>query len=48
MEILRRTIPSLNSLAVFEAAGRLESFSAAARELGVSQAAVSYAIARLE
>ena len=48
MEILRRTIPSLNSLAVFEAAGRLESFSAAARELGISQAAVSYAVGRLE
>ncbi len=48
MEILRRSVPSLNALAVFEAAGRLASFSAAARELGVSQAAVSYAIARLE
>ncbi|HEX4847493.1 MAG TPA: LysR substrate-binding domain-containing protein [Novosphingobium sp.] len=46
--MLRRSIPSLNSLTVFEAAGRLASFSAAARELGVSQAAVSYAIARLE
>lgn len=48
MDNLRRLLPSLNSLAVFEAAGRLASFSQAARELGISQAAVSYAIARLE
>lgn len=48
MEGLRRLLPSLNGLAVFEAAGRLASFSAAARELGMTQAAVSYAIARLE
>ncbi len=48
MENLRHLLPSLNSLVVFEAAGRLSSFSAAARELGMTQAAVSYAIARLE
>lgn len=48
MEPLRRLLPSLGSLVVFEAAGRLSSFSAAGRELGMSQAAVSYAIARLE
>jgi DNA-binding transcriptional LysR family regulator len=48
METLRRLIPSVNGLVVFEAAGRLESFSAAARELGMTQAAVSYAINRLE
>lgn len=48
METLRQLLPSLNSLVVFEAAGRLGSFSAAARELGMTQAAVSYAIARLE
>jgi DNA-binding transcriptional LysR family regulator len=48
MESLRRLLPSLGSLVVFEAAGRLSSFSAAGRELGMSQAAVSYAIARLE
>ena len=33
---------------VFEAAGRLSSFTAAARELGMTQAAVSYAVRRLE
>ena len=48
METLRQLLPSLNSLVVFEAAGRLASFSAAARELRMTQAAVSYAIARLE
>ena len=48
METLRRLVPSLNTLVVFEVAGRLASFSAAARELGMSQAAVSYAIGRLE
>lgn len=48
METLRQLVPSLNSLVVFEAAGRLTSFSAAARELRMTQAAVSYAIARLE
>ncbi|MEY4697698.1 MAG: hypothetical protein RIT14_2126 [Pseudomonadota bacterium] len=48
METLRSLLPSLNSLVVFEAAGRLSSFTAAARELGMTQAAVSYAVARLE
>lgn len=48
METLRSLIPSINSLVVFEAAGRLNSFTAAARELHMTQAAVSYAIARLE
>ncbi len=48
MEALRRLLPSLNGLVVFEAAGRLSSFSAAGRELGMTQAAVSYAIGRLE
>jgi DNA-binding transcriptional LysR family regulator len=48
METLRRLVPSVNSLVAFEAAGRLASFSAAARELGMTQAAVSYAIGRLE
>lgn len=48
METLRRLLPSLNGLVVFEAAGRLSSFSGAARELGMTQAAVSYAVARLE
>ncbi|MBL4930029.1 LysR substrate-binding domain-containing protein [Fuscibacter oryzae] len=48
MENLRSLLPSINSLVVFEAAGRLPSFTAAARELHMTQAAVSYAIARLE
>lgn len=48
MDSLRQLLPSLSGLHVFEAAGRLSSFSAAARELGLTQAAVSYAIARLE
>ena len=48
MENLRRLLPSINSLVVFEAAGRLSSFTAAAQELRMTQAAVSYAIARLE
>jgi DNA-binding transcriptional LysR family regulator len=48
VETLRRLLPPLNSLVVFEAAGRLSSFSAAARELRITQAAVSYAIGRLE
>lgn len=48
MDTLRHLIPSINSLVVFEAAGRLASFSGAARELGMTQAAVSYAISRLE
>lgn len=48
METLRNLLPSINSLVVFEAAGRLSSFTAAARELHMTQAAVSYAIAKLE
>lgn len=48
METLRQLVPSVNSLVVFEAAGRLTNFSAAARELRMTQAAVSYAIGRLE
>lgn len=48
METLRSLLPSINSLVVFEAAGRLSSFTAAARELRMTQAAVSYAIHRLE
>lgn len=48
MENLRSLLPSINSLVVFEAAGRLSSFTAAARELQMTQAAVSYAINRLE
>ncbi|WP_210529539.1 LysR substrate-binding domain-containing protein [Rubellimicrobium arenae] len=48
MGTLRSLLPSINSLVVFEAAGRLSSFTAAARELHMTQAAVSYAIHRLE
>lgn len=48
MVTLRSLIPSINSLVVFESAGRLSSFTAAARELRMTQAAVSYAIGRLE
>lgn len=48
METLRHLVPSINSLVVFEAAGRRSSFTAAARELQMTQAAVSYAIHRLE
>lgn len=43
-----RRLPPLQSLTFFEAAGRLLSFSAAARELGVTQSAVSHQIAWLE
>ncbi len=48
MANLRHLLPSASGLVVFEAAGRLASFTAAARELGMSQAAVSYAVGRLE
>jgi DNA-binding transcriptional LysR family regulator len=48
MESLRSLLPSINCLVVFEAAGRLSSFTGAARELRMTQAAVSYAINRLE
>ena len=48
MENLRSLVPSMGSLVVFEAAGRLSSFTAAAQELHMTQAAVSYAIGRLE
>lgn len=48
MRSLRHLLPSAGSLIVFEAAGRLSSFTDAGRELGMSQAAVSYAIRGLE
>ncbi|MEJ1996006.1 MAG: LysR substrate-binding domain-containing protein [Limibacillus sp.] len=48
MESLRRLIPSANALLAFEAAARLGSFTRAGQEMGVSQAAVSYAIRQLE
>lgn len=48
MRSLRHLLPSAGSLIVFEAAGRLGSFTDAGRELGMSQAAVSYAVRGLE
>jgi DNA-binding transcriptional LysR family regulator len=48
MDNLRRLLPSLRHVVVFEAAGRLGSFTAAGAELGMTQAAVSHAIKALE
>lgn len=48
MSYFRRTLPSLDPLVFFEAAARLNSYSRAARELGVSQVAVSKRIRGLE
>lgn len=45
---LRRRLPPLTALTAFEAAARLASFTRAARELGVTQAAVSRQIHQLE
>lgn len=45
---LRRRLPSASTLFTFEAAARLGGFSRAARELNITQPAVSHAIARLE
>lgn len=46
--MLRRHIPSASALMAFEAAARLGSFSRAARELNITQPAVSHAVAALE
>ena len=46
--MVRRTIPSLNWLRVFEAAARLESFARAATALNMSTSAVSQQIKALE
>lgn len=48
MATLRSLLPSANALIVFEAAGRLGSFTRAAEELGISQAAVSFAVRKME
>ncbi len=48
MHGLRSIVPSANGLFAFEAAARHGSFTRAAAELNVSQAAVSYAVKRLE
>ncbi len=48
MDSFRQLLPSATSLIVFEAAGRHENFTRAAAELGMSQAAVSYAVRSLE
>lgn len=48
MTPLRRNVSSLNLLATFESAARLGSFTLAAAELGVTQAAVSQQIKGLE
>ncbi|MEK1855353.1 MAG: LysR family transcriptional regulator, partial [Phyllobacterium sp.] len=45
---LRRKLPPLTALTAFEAAARLASFTKAANELGVTQAAVSRQIHLLE
>ncbi len=45
---MARRLPPLNSLKSFEAAGRLLSFTAAANELNVTQAAVSHQIKVIE
>lgn len=48
IEAMPRHLPPMTSLKAFEAAGRHLSFTIAARELGVTQAAVSHQIKSLE
>jgi LysR family transcriptional regulator, glycine cleavage system transcriptional activator len=45
---MARQLPSLSAVRVFEAAARLGNFTAAAVELGMTQAAVSYQVKALE
>jgi LysR family glycine cleavage system transcriptional activator len=47
-QLLRKSIPSLHSLILFEAAARYLNFSKAASELSITQPAVSHAIRQLE
>jgi LysR family glycine cleavage system transcriptional activator len=48
MEAMRRRLPPLNSLRAFEAAARHLSFTKAAEELNVTQAAISHQVKALE
>ncbi|MCP8897505.1 LysR family transcriptional regulator [Shinella daejeonensis] len=48
MDSFRRLLPSASGLIIFEAAGRHQNFTRAAEELGMTQAAVSYAVRNLE
>ncbi|TIT21048.1 MAG: LysR family transcriptional regulator [Mesorhizobium sp.] len=48
MRDLRRRFPNPNALLSFESAGRLGSFTDAAEELGLTQAAISYSVKLLE
>ncbi|MBD1544873.1 LysR substrate-binding domain-containing protein [Roseibium aggregatum] len=48
MSRFRKNLPPLDALVFLESAGRLQSFTAAARELNVSQAAVSKRVRQLE
>ena len=45
---MARQLPSLSAVRVFEAAARNGNFTAAAVELGMTQAAVSYQVKSLE
>lgn len=45
---MRKKIPSLNALMIFESAARLQSFTQAAQELSLTQSAVCRQIAQLE
>ena len=45
---MKRTLPSLVALEVFEACARYASFTRAAEELGITQSAVSRQVAQLE
>jgi LysR family glycine cleavage system transcriptional activator len=45
---MMRRLPPLAAIRAFEAAGRTENFTAAAAELGMTQAAVSYQVKSLE
>lgn len=48
METFRSLLPSASTLVIFDVAGRCQNFTRAAQELGMTQAAVSYAIRTLE